>query len=70
MKQAKTTHPIVISGLVYPMGTVVELLAVDDPLVKAEFPNMKTSKASNQIAVRFLDRKTASIGLRKSFVAI
>ena len=67
MKQAKTKYPIVISGKVYPVGTVVDVLKADDPLVTSVFPAISAKPNSPQIAVRFPNRRHVSIGLRKSF---
>jgi len=62
-----TKHDILLCGHLYPAGTLVEELKKDDPRVLAIFPDMQFRITSTLVAVRFLDRETATIGLKKSF---
>lgn len=70
IKQAKTEYPIVVAGKLYPAGTVVEVLSKNDKLVLDKFPSMQDNKHSNLIAVKFADRDTCSIGLKKFFTLL
>ena len=70
MNKAKTKYIIVIAGKVYPQGTIVDVLSMDDILVKSQFPNIKSNPNSNQLAVKFPDRNHVSIGLKKSFILL
>lgn len=63
----KTKHPIKVANQIYPKETLVERLSADHPLVQKVFPNMKTNSDSKFIAVRFLDRNHATLGLSKDF---
>ena len=62
-----TKHDIVICGNLYPAGTLVTVLAWDDPLVLAVFPDMQPNDQSIYVAVQFPGRRHATIGLAKSF---
>lgn len=70
MKRAKTKYPTTVGNMLYPIGTIVEVLKPNDPLISAIFPSIRYNTNSKQIAVKFPDRNHASIGLEKQFIIL
>jgi hypothetical protein len=60
-RQARLRYPIRVAGTMHPAGTLVEVVAADDPVVQRDWPGMRYREGSTQVAVRFPDRDRVTI---------
>lgn len=59
--RGRLSHPLTVTGVAYPEGTVVEILPAGDPRVQAAWPGIIDRAESTQVAIILPGRDTVTI---------